>query len=208
MADVSYTSGGGGYNLSVPGLGGYGMGGGIGGAMGDLSWLSTLAKRKAAQEMQMRQLQLQQMQKGMRGPTGISGVDPYEQKMKELAMQQEIAKTQAMTGRAPTRHVNMLNSTGPYTVQDPLAMTGAQRAMFPSGSAMTAPIAPAGGEEFDRFAEGTRSLNSPSSIARQNRQADQEESISDMATRMYGDWRGDSAKREARRQQLSSYGLR
>jgi hypothetical protein len=152
----------------------------------------SLAQRRAAQEAEMRDLELRAAKDAMlrsKAPK-LESRDPYEDSMKDLAMRERVAEVNAKTQAPPKKMMTGFN-INPGWVNDTENMNAYQREAFvPQGAGMVSTPGPSpAGLSGGEGAGGARGnfFSAP----------DDNESIADRAKRMYGDWAGNSQRRDA-----------
>lgn len=179
------TPAGGGYRITSTGD--------TGGGGGSNDWLMSLAQRRAAQEAEMRDLELRAAKDAMlrsKAPK-LESRDPYEDKMRELDMQERVAQVRARTQAPPKKLMTGFN-INPGWVNDTENMNAYQREAFvPQGAGMVSTPGPSPAGLSGGGAGGAGGAGGGFSLP------DDNESIADRAKRMYGDWAGNTQRRDA-----------
>lgn len=138
MGEINYGSTpSGGFQASIPGLDGYGLGGGAGG----MDWISSLARRSAQNKLKMQELALERARGEQsdfeRRHQGRAGTEGYLDQLRKSA---EIAKLKAEMGPVPVKETNVMGSTGGFLSPDEKAMNAYQRQLFlPQDAGMAGP---------------------------------------------------------------------
>jgi hypothetical protein len=126
MPDITYgPAAGGGYQATVPGAGGFPLGGGY----GDFDWLTDLARKSAQNKLRKQNLELKMMQRGYQNPAGLGQTDFGDEQLRGELAATEMAKARALRSAAPMKWYGRGGwSSG--LVEDPDVMSGIQRQIF------------------------------------------------------------------------------